>query len=499
MFNVFYLKDHGKYYFKGEKGAYSSREKAAKKLMEQYPDRFTTDVQALIFLDEIKEIAATTSSAIKQQKQEENYLDWQAVYDQLSEQLPIKFAITDTAARLVFTVNTSNEVRKINYNTKEDLATALQKDVKVWNILKDFYINSEIMQQHKFKVSYHEFIRKITSEFMLLDQSKQIEPEDIKRISWMPEEYAFKKFDASRVVPGEFPAWNEFLSRLDYPEIFAAWVWSIVEPSNNVRQAMWLVGQGDDGKSVVQKALTTLLGNSYVKSMQSRELGEKFFLSGVYGKTLVNYADCDQIYLLSDPKIKQITGGDSTSIEFKSKDSFTGDVYAKLFVTSNKNPKINPESRAQVTRLIRLDVKRPVQQTANFQSKLEAEIWYFLDYCKNCYLKYINEGNNKLNLPADLQEKIFSLCAADSYNVMKEFFANKIVLGKDFICPVPAFKLALREFATMEQHIDSSQMRHFTADVEDKLHIDGIQAVRMQIDGEMKTVYTGFKLRERAK
>lgn len=499
MINVLYLKDHNKYYFKGEKGAYSSKEKAAAKLMSEYPDRFTAEWEAFKYLDEIKEQSATTSAAIKQQKAEETYLNWQVVYDQLAEKLPVVFAITDAADKIVYTINEQKEVRKISFKTSTELVNALQKDPAVWKTLKSFYATNEQLQLHKHKISFHEFMRKITVEFLMLDEKKQIEPEDIKRISWMPDDYAFKKFDASRVRPGEFPAWQEFLSRLDYPEVFAAWVWSIIEPDNNVRQAMWIVGQGDDGKSVVMKALTNLLGNSYVKSMQARELGEKFFLSSVYGKTLVNYADTEEIYLLSNPKIKQITGADSTSIEFKGKDSFTGDVYAKLFVTSNKNPKINPESRAQVTRLIRLDVKRPTEQTSNFQNRLEAEIWFFLDYCKNCFLKYISEGNNKLNLPVDLQEKIFSLCAADSYNVMVEFFANKIVLGKEHICPVPDFKLALREFATLEQHIDSSQMRHFTADVEDKLHIDGIQAVRMNIDGQMKTVYTGFKLRERSK
>ncbi len=495
MINIYYVSDEGKFHFKGLKGRNVTKEAAAKRLMEQYPERFSAEWLAYKFLEDIQENCAVTSNSLKEAKINEAYLDWQVLYDALKDKLPLLFTITEGADKLVFTVNARNEVQKIAFKNNTELTNALQKDAVVWRILRDFYQNYEPLQAHKHKISFYEFIRRLTTEFLIMDEEKLIDPNDIKRISWHQDEYAYKKFDISMVAPGPMPAWNEFLSRLDYPEIFGAWVWSIIEPDNNVRQAMWLVGQGDDGKSVVQKALTALLGRQYVKSMQARELGEKFFLSGVYGKVLVNYADCDEIYLLNNPKIKQITGGDSTSIEFKSKDSFTGDVYAKLFITSNKNPKINPESRAQVTRLIRLDVKRPTQQTAGFQTALESEIYAFLDYCKTCFLTTINEGHNRLILPPELQEKIFSLCAAESYNLVKEFFHNKVELGADYYCPISRFRLALREFATLEQHIDSSQMRHFVADIEDKIHLDGIQAVRTEVAGSMITAYKGFKIK----
>lgn len=494
MVGILYVTDHDKFHFKGEKGAYSSMKKAAERLINSYPDKFDTEWKAYQFLDEIKKAAAVSSHELKQQKIEAISINWNSLYERLSPQLPIIFAITDNADKLVFTVNGNKEVRKISFRTKDEAVNALQKDEKIWKALKAFYLNAEELIGHHHKLSWADFIKRITHDYLLLDETKQIDPNEIKRVSWDSEGYAYKKFDVSKVAEGPTPTWDEFTSRLDYPEVFMAWVWSIIEPDNNIRQAMWLVGKGDDGKSVVQKAITSLLGASYVKSMQARELGEKFFLSSVYGKVLVNYADCDDIYLFGNPKIKQITGGDSTSIEFKSKDSFTGDVYAKLFVTSNKNPKINPESRAQVTRLIRLEVQRPEKQDAAFQARLESEIWQFLWKCKECYFKSVNEGHNKLNLPPELQEKIFSMCASESYNLMRDFMHNMLEFGKDFYCPVSSFKLNLREFAAA-QHIESSQLKYLQADVEEKLHLDGVKVSRIEHQGQMTTCFVGFRIR----
>ncbi len=51
------------------------------------------------------------------------------------------------------------------------------------------------------------------------------------------------------------PTWDGILERLSDPEAFLAHVWSAVEPRYEGRQLMWLQGEGNDGKTIMLKAL----------------------------------------------------------------------------------------------------------------------------------------------------------------------------------------------------------------------------------------------------
>lgn len=493
MLDVVFVEDTQRFCFKHE-GKTLKRDSAVKYLLEEHSDTFSTYSSAHAFLDDIQENNKATKRQLKAEKAEQDALDWDALYAELSSKLPVLYAITDNAVKMLFTCTPNREVRKVNFKTIDDAVVALQKDVKVWVGLKDYYRNSpHLTPLHRLKMPFIPFVKQLVSHYLLADETKQIQPEDIKRISWDESEYAYKKFDITQVQPGPTPAWDEFTSRLDYPEVFRAWVWSVVEPSNNIRQAIWLVGEGNDGKSAAQNALTALLGKPYVKAMQDGELHEKFFLSGVYGKTLINYADAREIYLFNHPKIKQITGGDTTSIEFKGQDSFAGDVYSKLFITSNKNPKINPDSRAQLTRLIRLEVSKPKTQDAGFQSRLEAEIWPFLHQCREAYEQYISPGHNRLMLPQDLEDKIIELCSSSSHQLMISFIRNHIEYDPDSYTPMADFRRWASEYA-INQNVERSQIKHILDDVEEKLSMNGVQVKQKLHDKKLTIVYQGIKL-----
>lgn len=490
-----YLKDINKFRFQ-EGGQAVTQQTALERVMAKYPERFKKESEALAYLEQVMIEASTTSIEMKQKKNEEAAINWQAMYERVSPIIPLAFSITGTADKLLYTVSDKNEVRKLNFKTKEDAINAIQGDTEAWRKLKGIYLSCSELEMHRHKLSFADWVKKITYDYLLLDENKQIAQNDIERLSWDNEGYAFKKFDPSQIAEGPTPTWDEFLERLDYPEIFMAWVWSIFEPSNNIRQVMWLVGDGIDGKSAAQNALAHVLGFEYVKAMQRGEINEKFFLSSVFGKVLVNYADSEDIYLITHPKLKQITGGDTASIEFKSKDSFSGDVYCKIFITSNKNPKINPESRAQISRLIRLDVAKAKNNDSKFEQRLIAEIWQFLWKCKENYLKHVSEGHNSLILPPDLIEKMSNVCASESYSLMKDFIYNCMDLGPNYVCKLSDFKLALREFSA-QQHLESSQLKFLQGDVEEKLHMTGVQVKRIEVDGLMQTCYSGMRLKEK--
>lgn len=493
MLDIVYISDADKFLIKAT-GKRLSRDNAAKYLLSKHEQAFPNHSVAHAFLDDIQASNALSSFDLKQEKSAEQAIDWDALYADVADRLPVVFAITDTAQKLLFNVTPQREVRKVSFKTADDAVNALLKDTPTWEALKSFYHTTEhLLPMHRRAMQLVPFVKQLAMNFLLVDTAKKIEPDDIKRISWDEADYAYKKFDASRVQPGPTPAWDEFTSRLDYPDVFRAWVWGVVEPSNNIRQALWIVGEGNDGKSAAQNALTALLGRSYVKAMQDGELNEKFFLSGVYGKTLITYADARELYIFNNPKIKQITGADSTSIEFKGQDSFTGNVYCKLFVTSNKNPKINPESRAQLTRLIRLEVSKPKTQDAGFQARLEAEIWPFLHQCREAYERLIDEGNNKLNIPLELQDKIIELCSSDGYSTMRDFVSNHVEFDVDAITPVSEFRRVAREFA-ISQHIETSQIKHLLADAEEKFFTRGVQTASRTVNNRPTTVYKGIRI-----
>jgi len=309
---------------------------------------------------------------------------------------------------------------------------------------------------------------------------------------------AYKQMNSSLLKPGPTPSWDEFKTRLDYPQVFMAWVWGIFEPTNNVRQVMWLKGAGNDGKSSVQKALEAVVGRDQCYSMKEGDQGQQWFGKNVFGKVLVNYADCKYQDLIDTNGIKQLTGGDTTSIEGKGENSFAGKIYSKVLVTSNFTPKINPELQAHLSRLIKLEVQAQADavKDAGFEQRLQKEIYAFLTKCKECFDALISPGGDRLILPVDLLEKIKTECASDTYMNVQDFVEEYVQFDASGLCVPADLRRTSKKYFSLNKQISSEGLKNHETELNNKLTLQGCTMQRVEFAGKVQTVWKGFKLKK---
>lgn len=501
-FPFYYISDIGKFYDTRNPGSPVTIKKAAERLLLYLPDEFPATSSALGALEQAMQapISMEQYNAIKVSKKSPK-VRWLDIYQEMQELFPFYSHVTAKGERQIYFANSRKELTPVSYKDDDSLINSLMYNGEIWTQLNKYYLQSELLTGHRDSVDMRAFLIRIVKSHLLLDRDHCIF-EQPKRFSWEPNEFAFKKFDPIVLQSGPTPTWDEFLTRLDYPEIFKAWVWAIFEPTNNIRQVMWLYGGGNDGKSAVQKALIDLFGRDNSVSFQKNdELGDnaRWFGRKVYGKGLATYADCENVHLLSAPPIKQLTGGDATSIEGKGVDSFSGEIYAKLLISSNKTPRINPELEAHTSRLIRLRVA-PIAagspKDEGFKARLVAEGMAFLSQCQDSYSKYINSGNDALILPEDLAKGIIDDCANETYYVLQEFVEKYLEFGPEFHCRPPDLSLALKKFLNDDQYLTADKARYFRDDFDAKLSLKGVSLGRADTPKGKVTAYIGFKLKE---
>lgn len=499
--HMVWITDRQKFYDYHAGGALLNRDTAAKRLA-RYDEKFESLSEAYAYLEEAMQFGLPWSSILadRQAARQSREIQWSTIYEAFREHVPIKFKNNLNGQCLAYVVQDNNEVTRIQFSDNDALKNALldKKLATVWGNMREFYNNTELLQGHRNKITWPDFIMRMLKEIQY-DERMVVDMEPVP-LSWDEEELAYKKMDSRLLVPGPTPTWDEFCERLDYPDVFKAWIWSIFDPTNNLRQALWLRGSGADGKSSVQKAIEHLIGSPYCHSLKPEDLKNQWFYSCVFGKILVNYADCKDQFLIGKLPIKQLTGGDTTSIEAKGENAFTGKIYAKLFVTSNVLPKINPEFKAEASRLIKLEVL-PIADTkrdSGFESRLKNEAYAFLWSCREAYTKYISAGKDMLVLPQALQEKMFAECGSDIFMNLADFMEKYMEFGEDLQCRPQDLTRALQKFVTLEKNLSTHSVKHYEEAANQKLELEGCYKDRLDMGRYKQTMIIGCALKPEA-
>ena len=235
--------------------------------------------------------------------------------------------------------------------------------------------------------------------------------------------------------------------------------------------------------------------------MKPGDESQQCFQKNVFGKVLVNYADCRNVYLIDSNSVKQLTGGDTTSIEGKGENSFTGKIYSKLLVTSNYNPRINPELQAHTSRLIKLEVapQADSKKDSGFELRLKSEIYAFLHKCQHAFEALISNGHERLELPLELQEVIKTDCASETYLNVQDFVQEYLHFGLEEMCNPADLKRMSKDYFLLEKRLSSEQYKFHAAELEAKLFLNGCSLLRHGDEGAQITMWRGFKLKPTAK
>lgn len=489
----YYIGDRQLFYDTERGGALLGMVPAVRRLINSGKCASEGEAMTLLAQISLAPITFQQLQSVKAQRTQAASLDWESVYAEIQTLFPLYSRVTTRGERQIYFADERNQVSLIYYEDDDSLVNSLMYNKTLWQKFKSYYATSALLEPFKGQLNLRTFLVTIIKNHLLMDETKLI-LEQPKNFSWDDSELAFKKFDANIVASGPTPTWDEFCSRLNYPDVFKAWVWSLFAPGNNIRQAMWITGAGNDGKSAVQKALREVFGAQHVYDCKKGDEGRQWFQANVFGKCLVNYADCDNPHLLSVQAIKQLTGGDATSIEEKGVAAFSAEIYAKLFVSSNMPPKINPDFEAQTSRLIRLKLA-PIAEGApkdeQFKARLVVEAYAFLHECREQYSKYINNGNDALVLPAELSKEIEAECAEEDYYILQDFVKKYVEYGEDYHCTPSDLNLTLKHFVNIEMNYPNDKTKYIKSKFDAKIALKGI---RMQTVGD-QSAFKGFKLK----
>ena len=88
------------------------------------------------------------------------------------------------------------------------------------------------------------------------------------------------------------------------------------------KKALFMVGKGNTGKSVLRNLINRLLGTTNVSGGSLADLEERFGKSNIYNKRVYGSPDLGCISVAQLETFKNITGGDVIPVERKSKDPF---------------------------------------------------------------------------------------------------------------------------------------------------------------------------------
>lgn len=348
-------------------------------------------------------------------------------YEQLKATLPLRFMYAKNAA-LLYYINEAGEYVHWATATPDAFLDCVISVPHVAPLFEEVYNSPEFYPGFlRTKLMLSEFIKK-TYELFRMDKSKQMADRP-KLLTWA-DEVAYKRLDPALLTSGPTPSWDGFLARVDQPEVFMAYIWSIFDERNKGRQCLWMYGHGHDGKSTVINAFLDWFGRQHSFMIAEGDYQNAFFFGKVHGKRVGAFMDCTNPTLLRQGRIKQILGGDTVDINDKFQTPFSAEVYARLFILSNEPPQIVYEDESQRTRLLVVRISKFTDDRgdANFREKLVAEMPAFLAKCKAVYPRYFTTGFN-MKVPAPMDDFIKTICATVDSDIMQDFIAQHLKFG----------------------------------------------------------------------
>ena len=111
-----------------------------------------------------------------------------------------------------------------------------------------------------------------------------------------------------------------------------------------MKKSLFLVGDGDTGKSQLKSLTERLLGNGNFIGIDLKEIEARFGTGAIYGTRLAGSSDMSFMTVEELKTFKKITGGDSLFAEFKGQQAFEFTYYGMLWFCMNRLPKFGGDN-----------------------------------------------------------------------------------------------------------------------------------------------------------
>jgi len=146
------------------------------------------------------------------------------------------------------------------------------------------------------------------------------------------------------------PAWERQIQEM-MPEDTQDLVWELLawllSPELSIQKAVLLLGEGNNGKSRLLRAISAFLGEPNVTAVSLQRLeSDRFSAARLVGKLADISPDLPSEHLIGTSTFKAITGHDRMQAEYKYKEAFDFLPYCKLLFSANRPPQSNDATYA---------------------------------------------------------------------------------------------------------------------------------------------------------
>lgn len=171
------------------------------------------------------------------------------------------------------------------------------------------------------------------------------------------------------------------------------------------KKAMFIHGKGDTGKSTIINLLCRLLGAENICERDLKGLNERFGETAAYNKRLIYSNDLSFMKIEENALFKNLTGGDTISIEFKNKDPFDYKFKGFLLYGMNDLPKFGGDKGDHVyNRIIIVECKNVIPKSKfdrQLESKLYAEREGIVYKCIMAFRKALIDNDYNFSITQD--------------------------------------------------------------------------------------------------
>lgn len=180
----------------------------------------------------------------------------------------------------------------------------------------------------------------------------------------------------------ECPLWTSVLDRVleedrDRIALLQEWFGYNLVADTSHQKLLILVGEGNNGKSLVCNTLTELLGPENVSGVPLEAFGSRFGLYPTLGKLANVVPEVGELDRVAEGVLKAFTGGDYMTYDRKNRDPIQERPTARLIISTNNLPRFSDRSQGVWRRILLLPFQvnlPPEEVDLNLADKLRVEL-----------------------------------------------------------------------------------------------------------------------------
>lgn len=211
------------------------------------------------------------------------------------------------------------------------------------------------------------------------------------------------------------PAWDSFFNRIRKPcmvPVVKAYLAGLFVSENTTKQALYIFGNGNDGKSQITDCLAVKMGENVTFMLPQNMKANQFTMMDAYGKRMFLGEELQSPNVIKHGMLHAILGGSRVRLEPKNEPAFKGKVYACGVITSNYAAQID-DVENQRSRLLYIEMFPTSAEEINAHGKewarnLKKEFSAMI-YEGYKYYKEYNPSGSSFKMPSDYREIIEDL------------------------------------------------------------------------------------------